>query len=86
MSALLLAFGIGFVARLRSMTAPAVVAWGAHFGRLKFAGTALACMSSPWVVGFFTLAAIGEFVADQLPNTAARTAPGPLIARIVMAH
>jgi uncharacterized membrane protein len=43
-------------------------------------------MSSPWVVGFFTLAAIGEFVADQLPNTAARTAPGPLIARIVMAH
>jgi len=84
MSALLLAFGIGFVAGLRSMTAPAVVAWGPHFGWLKFAGTALACVSFPWVVGFFTLATIGEFVADQLPKTPTRTAPGPLIARIVM--
>ena len=84
MSALLLAFGIGVVAGLRSMTAPAVVAWGARLGWLKLAGTSLAFMSSPLVVGFFTLGALGEFVADLLPKTSARTAPGPLIARIVM--
>ena len=84
MSPLLLAFGIGFVAGLRSMTAPAVVAWGAYLGRVKLAGTALAFMSSPWAVGFFTLGAVGEFVADQLPKTPSRTAPGPLIARLVM--
>jgi uncharacterized membrane protein len=66
------------------MTAPAVVAWGAHFGRLKLAGTALAFMSSPWAVGFFTLGAVGESVADLLPKTPARTAPGPLLARLVM--
>lgn len=84
MSALLLAFGIGIVAGLRSMTAPAVVAWGAYLGRLKLTGTALAFMSSPWAVGFFTLGTLAEFVADQLPKTPSRTAPGPLVARIVI--
>jgi uncharacterized membrane protein len=81
---LLLAFGIGVVAGLRSMTAPAVTAWAAHLTRLHLQGTALAFMGSPWAVGIFTLGALGEFVADQLPSTPARTKPGPLLARIVM--
>lgn len=43
---LLLAFGIGVVAGLRSMTAPAAVAWAAHTGRINLAGSSLAFSSS----------------------------------------
>jgi uncharacterized membrane protein len=82
--ALLLTFGIGVVAGLRSMTAPAIVAWAAHLGRINLSGSPLAFMGSTWAVGVFTLGALGEFVADQLPNTPARTTAGPLAARIVM--
>lgn len=81
--AVLLSFGIGVVAGLRSMTAPAVVAWAAHLQILHLGGSHLAFMGSPWAVGIFTLGAIGEFVADQLPSTPARTAPVGLIARII---
>jgi uncharacterized membrane protein len=82
--ALLLTFGIGVVAGLRSMTAPAIVAWAAHLGRINLSGSPLAFMGSTWAVGVFTLGALGEFVADQLPSTPARTRAGPLVARIVM--
>ncbi len=81
--AIVLAFGIGVVAGLRSMTAPAVVAWAAHLGALHLEGTHLAFMGSTWVVALFTLGAAGEYVADELPNTPSRTAPVGLIARIV---
>jgi len=81
--ALVLAFGVGVVAGLRSMTAPAVMAWAAHLGWIHLAGSRLAFMGSPWAVGIFTLGAIGEFVADLLPGTPSRTAAGGLIARIV---
>src|SRR5262249_24986307 len=82
--ALLLAFGIGVVAGLRSMTAPAIVAWAAHLGWISLSGSHLAFMGSAWAVGIFTLGALAEFVADQLPTTPARTTAGPLAARIVM--
>ena len=83
-SVLLLALGIGFVAGLRSMTAPAMVSWAAHLQWIHLQGTPLAFMASPIAVGIFTLAALGELVADKLPKTPARTAAGPLIGRIVM--
>ena len=82
--ALLLAFGIGIVAGLRSMTAPAVVAWAAHLAWIKLYGSPLAFMGSIWAVGIFTVGALGEFVADQLPTTPARTTAVPLVARVVM--
>ena len=82
--ALLLAFGIGVVAGLRSMTAPAVVAWAAHLGWINLSGSPLAFMGSAWAVGIFTVGALGEFVADQLPTTPARTAAVGLTARIVI--
>ena len=82
--ALLLAFGIGIVAGLRSMTAPAVVAWAAHLGWLHLAGSPLAFMGSVWAVAIFTILAIVELITDQLPKTPARTKPGPLGFRIVM--
>jgi uncharacterized membrane protein len=81
---LLLAFGIGFVTGLRSMTAPAIVAWAVHLGGINLSGSHLAFMGSAWAVGIFTLAALGEFVADLLPRTPARTAAVPLAARIVI--
>jgi uncharacterized membrane protein len=81
---LLLTFGIGFVAGLRTMTAPAVVAWAAHLGWIHLEGTRLGFMGSVWAVGIFTLGALGEFVADQLPSTPARTVPMQFGARIVM--
>jgi uncharacterized membrane protein len=81
---LLLAFGIGFVAGLRTMTAPTVVAWAAHLGWIHLAGTPLSLMGSVWAVGIFTLGALGEFIADQLPSTPPRTVPMQLGARIVM--
>ena len=74
----LLIIAIGFIAGLRSMTAPAAVSWGAHLGWLALKGSALGFLSSPVAVGIFTLAALGELVADQLPTTPNRTAPFPL--------
>jgi len=82
--ALLLVFGIGVVTGLRSMTAPAVVAWAARLGWISLHGSPLAFMGSAWAVGIFTLGALGEFVADQLPTTPPRTAALGLTARIVI--
>jgi uncharacterized membrane protein len=81
--ALLLAFGIGVVAGLRSLTAPAVVAWAAHLGWINLHGSPLSFMGSVWAVGIFTILAVVELVADQLPTTPSRTAPIGLSARIV---
>jgi uncharacterized membrane protein len=82
--ALLLAFGIGVIAGLRSMSAPAIVAWAALLGWINLSGSHLAFMGSAWAVGIFTLGALVEFIADQLPTTAARTTAVPLAVRIAM--
>lgn len=78
-----LALGIGIVAGLRAMTAPAVVSWAAHLGCLNLHGSPLSFMGSAVAVAIFSLAAMAEYVNDVLPKTPSRTAPGPLIARIV---
>ncbi|MGC2475468.1 MAG: DUF4126 family protein [Candidatus Sulfotelmatobacter sp.] len=80
---LLLAFGIGVVTGLRSFTAPAVVAWAAHLGWINLHGSVLAFMGSKWSVGIFTILALLELVADQLPSTPPRTGAVGLSARIV---
>jgi len=80
---LLLAFCIGIVAGLRSLTAPAVVAWAARLGWMNLSASPLAFMGSAWAVGILTLLALIELVADQLPTTPARTTAVPLGARIV---
>lgn len=81
---LALAFGIGFVAGLRSLTAPAAVSWGARLGWLNLSGSPLAFMGSTAALVGFSLLAVAEYAADLHPATPSRTAPGPLIARIVM--
>jgi len=79
----LLAFLLGVVAGLRSLTAPAVLAWAAHRGWLNLYGTHLSFMASTAAMVIFILLAVGELIADQLPSTPSRTAPPGLIARIV---
>ena len=80
----LFAAAIGFVAGLRSMTAPAAVSWAAHLGWLQLQGSPLAFMGSTAAVAIFSLLALAELVADKLPRTPNRTTPGPLMARMVM--
>lgn len=79
-----LAFGIGVVTGLRSMTGPAVVCWAAHLGRLNLADSRLALMGSTAATYSFSAFAIGELVADKLPFIPNRTSPGPLFGRIVL--
>jgi uncharacterized membrane protein len=81
--ALVLAFLIGLFAGLRSLMAPATMAWGAYLGWLKLQGP-LALIGSIPSVAIFTLLAVVELVADKLPKTPNRTSPPGLIARIVM--
>ena len=78
-----LAIGIGVVAGLRSLTAPAAVSWAAHLGWLNLHSSRLAFMGSTVAVAIFSLLAVGELVADMLPKTPKRTALAPLLARIL---
>lgn len=74
---------IGIIAGLRTMTAPAAVAWAASCGMLALDGSWLAFMGwrfTPWIL---TLLAAAELVTDQLPSTPSRTVPQQFGARIV---
>ena len=77
------ALGIGFVAGLRSLLAPAAIAWAAHLGWLNLQGTSLGFVGSKVALVVFSLLAIGELIGDKLPRTPKRTAPAPLLVRIV---
>jgi uncharacterized membrane protein len=80
---LLLAFLVGVLAGLRSLTAPAVVAFAARQGWMNLANTPLAFMGSTAAFAIFALLALGELVADKLPSAPSRTAALGLGARIV---
>jgi uncharacterized membrane protein len=81
----LLALAIGVIAGLRTMTAPAAIAWAAWLqcGGFTLAATPLAFMGSVWAVGAFTLLAVLELIADQLPSTPSRKVPIQFGARLV---
>jgi uncharacterized membrane protein len=79
-----LALGVGFAAGLRALTPPAVVAWAAHFGWLNLSNSRLAFMGSIISVIIFSLLAVFELIGDLRPSTPKRTAPVPLVARILM--
>jgi uncharacterized membrane protein len=81
---LLLAFLMGVVAGLRSLTAPTVVAWAARRNWLNLHNTPLSFMGSTAAVVIFTTLAVVELVADQLPSTPSRLKPPGLIARIIL--
>ena len=81
---LLLAFLIGVIAGLRSMTAPAVVAWAANRHWLNLYNSPVASMGSTAAVALFTVLAFGELVADKLPSSPNRTGLLGLIGRSVL--
>ena len=77
------ALGLGFAAGLRSFTPPAVVAWAAHIGWLNLNNSPLAFMGSIITAVIFSLLALFELFLDLQPSTPKRTAPFPLVARIL---
>ena len=80
----LLAFGIGLVTGLRSMTGPALVCWAAHLGWFNLEGSRLVFMGSTVATSSFSTLALGELVADKLPFIPNRTSAGPLFGRVVL--
>src|SRR5208283_1004443 len=81
---LLLAFLIGVVSGLRSLTAPAVIAWAAHRNLLNLQNTSLSFMGSTASLVIFGLLAVVELVTDKLPNTPSRLKPPGLIALLLL--
>ena len=81
---LLMALLIGVVAGLRSLTAPAVVAWAAFLGWINLHSTWASWVANIITVIVLTVLAVGELVTDKLPKTPARTAPPSFGARIIM--
>jgi uncharacterized membrane protein len=80
---IVLALLIGVIAGLRSMTAPAIVAWAAHLGRIDLHGSSIGFLRSTGAVAIFTLGAVGELIVDKLPRTPSRTTVAGLLARLV---
>ena len=76
-------FLMGVVAGLRTMTPLAAAAWAAHLGWLSVAGTPLEFMGNQWTPWIFTVLALGELIADQLPQTPSRKVPMQFGARLV---
>ena len=72
---LLLALLIGVVAGLRSLTAPAVVAWAAALDWIDLDHTWASWVDNKITLVVLTILAIGELVSDKLPKTPPRTAP-----------
>src|SRR5260370_18220492 len=78
-----LAFLIGVVVGLRSLTAPAAVSWGARLGWLHLENTWLAFLGYAATPYILSVLAIGELIADKLPKTRSRKAPPGFITRLV---
>jgi uncharacterized membrane protein len=75
---------LGVVTGMRSMTAMAVLCWFAYRGDLSLDGTWASWAAKLITAIIFTVLAVGELVADKLPKTPNRTAPGPLLVRVVV--
>jgi len=77
-----LAIGIGTVAGLRPMTAPAIIAWAAKRRWIHLGSSPFATIISTKASRTITELAISELIADKLPFTASRLNAGPLASRI----
>ncbi len=83
-SVLGLTFGIGVIAGLRSLTAPAVVSWAAHLKWIFLVNTWAVFLGYAPTAYILGLLALAELVNDKLPKTPSRKATGPFAVRIVM--
>ena len=78
-----LAIGIGAVAGLRALTAPAVLAWAAKRRWIRLGNSPFATIISAKASKSITDLAVSELIADKLPFTPSRLKAGPLATRIV---
>jgi uncharacterized membrane protein len=75
---------LGVVTGMRSMTAMAVLCWFAYRGDLPLDGTWASWAGKLSTAIIFTALALAEYFVDKLPKTPNRTAPAPLLARVVI--
>ena len=80
---LIFSFGIGIVAGLRSMTAPALVSWAAYVGWLDVSHGPFWWIALVPVVVLLTAWALFELVMDKTSRLGNRTGPLGLVFRIV---
>lgn len=83
MKLIILALLIGVVAGLRSMMAPAVLAWAAFLGWVPLQSSWAAFMGFSFTPYIFTALAIIEILMDKLPTTPTRKSPSPFAVRVV---
>jgi uncharacterized membrane protein len=81
---LFLAFVIGVLVGLRSLTPPAVVSWAAALYWIDLGRSRLYFIAAKPAVAILTVLGLLELVADKLPSAPSRTAPPGLFARIVL--
>ena len=79
----LLAFLLGAVAGLRTMTAPAATAWAVHLWTLDLRGSWLGTLGEGWALWMLTAMAVGELLVDKVPSIPSRTEPLPFLARLL---
>jgi uncharacterized membrane protein len=77
------ALGIGFVAGLRSLTAPAAVSWAAGNGRLSLRNSPLSLLDTERAESTTRKLALGELVSDKTPLLPSRLKPGSLLFRLL---
>ena len=74
---------LGAATGLRSLAAPSQLS--GHVRRRKAAASAgIEWLGNPWLHRLLQAAAVGEMVADKLPTTPNRIAPGPLAGRVLL--
>jgi uncharacterized membrane protein len=83
MSPYLTAFGLGFVAGLRSQTPAALLSQAAVRHPDRVAGTPFHFLAQRPVAVLLSLGILGELVVDKLPVVPDRISPAPLLGRIV---
>jgi uncharacterized membrane protein len=82
-SSALRALGIGFVAGLRSMTAPAAVSWAASRGRLQLTNLPLSLLDTTLAAHTARKLALGEIISDKMPLAPSRLNPASLTWRLI---
>ncbi|MHA7650922.1 DUF4126 domain-containing protein [Mycobacterium sp. ML4] len=80
---LVLALLIGVVAGLRSLTAPAAVAWAVFLSWLNLHGTWASWVGNLVTVVILSVLAVAELVNDKLPKTPPRTVPPVFAVRLI---
>ena len=77
-----LTIGIGAIAGLRSMAAPAIISRAARRKAFRIRDSRLKFLQSNKAGVVLSALAVGEMVADKLPFTPNRTSPGLLAGRV----